>query len=352
VKPYRWLGAVLLLTLVPAGALARGLRTPIEVLLDRHRLHGTLVDYTHNQGIDRRIWSESLGQRRDLYVYLPPGYDPHRCYPLIIWLHGFGQDEQAFVHYLVRPLDDAIADGRLPPAIVAAPDGSLNGSPCFGTAGSFFVNSKAGNFEDFVVHDVYNFVVCHYLIRPEREAHVLAGVSMGGGGAYNLAMRHRDQFEVVLAIFPPLNTRWMDCHGDYRANFDPCCWRWRTDYSHRREVVGRFYGGLLTFRLKDLGEPIYGRGPDVLPQASRDNPIENLDRLNVQPGELDMYVAYGGQDQFNLDAQVESFLYRAREKGLDIHVEYDPRGKHDVATAREFYPSIIEWLRPRLEPFR
>ena len=41
---------------------------------------------------------------------------------------------------------------------------------------------------------------------------------------------------------------------------------------------------------------------------SRDNPIEMLDTHDLKEGELDMLVAYGRKDEFNIDAQVESFL--------------------------------------------
>src|SRR5262249_49615199 len=193
-------------------------------------LHGQLIDHTHNHGVDRRIWSEALCQRRDLYVYLPPGYDPAQRYPLVLWLHGFGQDEESFLDGIVQDMDAAMACGQLPPMIVAAPDGSISGHPCMMTAGSFYINSPAGRFEDYVMEDVWNFLVLNYPIRPEREAHVLAGVSMGGGGAYTLAIKHRDRFAVVLGIFPPLNSRWVDCHGRYMADFDPNCWGWRTDF--------------------------------------------------------------------------------------------------------------------------
>src|SRR5207253_8487058 len=88
------------------------------------RLDGHVVDYTHDHGADRRLWSEALGERRDLYVYLPPGFDPCRSYPVLFWLHGFSQDEQAFLDEVVDLIDAGVADGRLPPLIVAAPDGS------------------------------------------------------------------------------------------------------------------------------------------------------------------------------------------------------------------------------------
>ncbi len=353
-----WLGALLVsvLILVPARPAAAanlpGLSWWGTPDLDRlnHRIGGHVFDYTHNHGANRRIWSAALGQRRDLYVYVPPGFDPQQRYPLIVWLHGFAQDEKSFLQYVVEPLDRTILAGQLPPVIVAAPDGSISGEPDRMRAGSFFLNSKAGAFEDFVMQDVWNFVLEHYPIRPEREAHVLAGVSMGGGAAYNLAIKYRDRFKVVVGFYPPLNTRWLDCHGHYFGNFDPCCWGWRTDFSNGNETVGRFY---LVYKipLKDLIEPLYGRGPQVAYLVSLQNPIEMIDRLDLREGQLSMYVAYGGKDQFNIDAQVESFLYRARQRGLTVTVGYSPRGRHNIHTARRLFPGMVEWLAPQLAPY-
>jgi pimeloyl-ACP methyl ester carboxylesterase len=315
------------------------------------QLSGALVDYTHNHGADRRIWSDALGQKRDLYVYLPPGYDPSQSYPLIIWLHGFGQDEHTFAEVVAPRLDRAIASGKVPPHIVAAPDGSINGHECLLTPGSFFINSKAGRFEDFLMQDVWGFVFQNYPIRPEREAHILAGVSMGAGAAYNLSIKYRDRVGAVMGIFPPVNTRWIDCHGRYMGNFDPDCWGWRTDFSRRHEVIGRFYG-VVTIRLKRVTDPLYGRR--IVPSAeevSRENPIEMLDMYNVQNGELAMFIGYGGRDQFNIDAQVESFLYVAQQRGLHIAVSYVPNGKHDYRTAFKIVPDLFDWLSEQLRPF-
>jgi hypothetical protein len=103
--------------------------------------------------------------------------------------------------------------------------------------------------------------------------------------------------------------------------------------------------------LRQVIEPLYGLGDEALIALSQENPIEMLDTFHVQCGELDMYIGYGGLDQFNIDAQVESFLYRARERGLCVAVGYEPKGKHDRPTALKLVPGIIDWLGPRLAPF-
>jgi S-formylglutathione hydrolase FrmB len=350
VKRSAWLAALIVLVVaarLPGATIFRNSTNLAEL---NRCLRGHVDDYTHNHGADRRIWSDALQQPRDLYVYLPPGYDPLQQYPVMIWLHGFAQDEQSFLKFVVRPLDRAIACGKLPPLIVAAPDGSLEGGPCLVTAGSFFINSKAGAFEDYVMQDVWNFVRLHYPTRPEREAHILAGVSMGGGAAFNLAIKHRDQFKVVLGILPPLNGRWLDCHCRYHRPFSPCCWGWRTDYSRRHEVIGRFYV-VVCIPLNRIMGPLYDPGPDTWMRVSMENPIEQLDRYDLREGELSMYVGYAGRDQFNIEAQVESFLYRAHQRGLTVAVTYDPKGRHDVPTAEKMFPATVAWLAPQIAPY-
>jgi S-formylglutathione hydrolase FrmB len=179
----------------------------------------------------------------------------------------------------------------------------------------------------------------------------MLGASMGGGAAFNKAIKYRECFGIAAGVFPPLNARWISCRGRYRDDFDPCCWGWRTDYSRGREVVARFYG-VFTVRLRSVIYPLYGRdNAEINARLSAENPIEMLDLYDVKPGELEMYVAYAGRDEFNIDAQVESFLYRAKQKGLEVGVGYEPNGRHSYRTAMKLLPGLLEWLRVRLEPY-
>ena len=319
-----------------------------------YKLCGCVVDHTRNHGKDRRIWSPALCDRRDMYVYLPPCFDPSKRYPLILWLHGFSQDEHSFLYDVAPKLDRAMASGQLPPAIVAAPDGSLRGTDHILSAGSFFLNTpKAGAFGDYLMVDVWNFLMENYPILPEPEAHIAAGVSMGGGAAFNIAIKYPDKFKSVLGIFPPLNLRWLDCRCQYLSPFSPCCWGWRTDFSNGREVVGKFYGGLVLVRQRHLVFPLYGRhNPDTACEVAQENPIEMLDAYDVREGRLAMYIGYGGRDQFNITAQVDSFLYRAKERGLAVQVDFDPEGRHDRATADKLMPGALDFLAERLAAYR
>lgn len=353
----RWLLATLALALPLSEATAQVL-VKQQILGRRHqlhklnlKLHGQVIDFTANHGADRRLWSPALRECRDLYVYLPPGYDPAKQYPMGIFLHGATQDEQFFLDKPVELFDEAIARGELPPVILAVPDGSIMGRPSFFHSASFYANTRAGNFEDWIMTDVWNFMMENFPIRPEREAHALLGVSMGGSAAFAHAMNYKDRVKVAIGFVPALNLRWADCRGKYKGNFDPDCWGMREKVCPF-EVIGRPGLGIVKVRFHVLFGPIVGRvGNNVIPELSRINPLEIMERTNLKDGELDLYIAYAGRDEFNIDAQVESFLQVAQARGIKTTVDYDPQGKHDLKTGIKLFAAAIRWVAPLVAPY-
>jgi S-formylglutathione hydrolase FrmB len=65
-----------------------------------------------------------------------------------------------------------------------------------------------------------------------------------------------------------------------------------------------------------------------------------------------MYIGYVGKDEFNINTQVDSFLYRARQHGLQIEVCYHPEGHHNSTSAQQFIPSVISWLDKQLAAYK
>jgi len=313
-------------------------------------IEGQVLDFTHNHGSDRRIWSAALCQKRDLYVYLPPNFNLSKKYPLAIYLHGATQDEQFFLKGLAKGFDKAILEGKVSPFIVAVPDGSLKGRPSFFQIASFFANTDAGRYEDFLMEDVWNFMMENFPIYPEREAHALIGASMGGSAAFAQAIKHRDKIKIAIAFMPALNLRWVDCHDKYQAPFDPCCWGWRTKL-RPCEVIGR-PGELIKIRFRNLYCPLIGYGPDAMEKLSQFNPIKMMDQYDLKDGELSLFIGYGGLDEFNMGAQVESFLYRAKERGVTVEVTFDPVGRHDIESGRRLFPDALRWVAPLIAPYR
>src|SRR5215467_1312665 len=133
---------------------------------------------------------------RDLYVYVPPGYDPAaaRRWPAVLAVVGFtGTGGYLFnVDPLTEPLHDKldrmIASGACPPIIVAAPD-------CFTrVGGNQYINSAGtGRYEDHLVDEIIPFIDANYRTLGRGQWGVF-GKSSGGYGSIVLGMHRPDVF--------------------------------------------------------------------------------------------------------------------------------------------------------------
>jgi enterochelin esterase-like enzyme len=128
-------------------------------------------------------------------VLLPDGYETSsRSYASIYLLAGYGADAGS--------LGDVIAEGfsiaDLPetePAILVVVDG-MN---AFG--GSFYVDSTVtGNWDGAISGDLVGWVDGNYRTAAQAASRGIAGHSMGGFGAFGIAMRHPDVFGAVYAL--------------------------------------------------------------------------------------------------------------------------------------------------------
>ena len=147
--------------------------------------------------VDTSFYSESLEIYRDVDVYLPPGYDPDgsEYYPVIYFLHGAGGDNDSYPE-IIDILDSLITIEAIEPVIVVKPDGYVRPF-----AGSMWANSVLyGNFEDFVIFDLREFIETSYKAIPERNKRAITGHSMGGIGSMSLALQHPDIYIAVAAM--------------------------------------------------------------------------------------------------------------------------------------------------------
>ena len=134
---------------------------------------------------------------RKVAVYLPPNYDStYDRYPVIYFLHGFFGDHK-MVDYMSEILDFAIKTKRIRPFILVVPNQKTT------YEGSFYANSGVfGNWEDFTVFDLVNYMDENYRTLPTKESRGITGHSMGGYGALNIAMKYPEVFSTVYAISP------------------------------------------------------------------------------------------------------------------------------------------------------
>jgi S-formylglutathione hydrolase FrmB len=139
--------------------------------------------------------ADATGGRRPVWVYRPGVPDSARL-PVLYLLHGLpGNDGIADDIGLRGTLDAAFTSGRLRPFVVVAPDGNSTGA-----GDPEWADSADGSVrvESFVTGELIRAVEGDH--RRDRAHRAIAGFSMGGYGAMNLALRHPDSYGQVAAL--------------------------------------------------------------------------------------------------------------------------------------------------------
>jgi S-formylglutathione hydrolase FrmB len=135
-------------------------------------------------------------------VYFPPGYDenPDWHFPVIYYLHGWGGNQNT-MNTMTSLLTQMIEDNIIEPVIMVGAD---NSPPPLD--GSGYVNSFLwGDYEDYNVYDLVQWIDASFRTKPERNARGLFGQSMGGYGAFRYGIFHHDIFGVLASHAGPLN---------------------------------------------------------------------------------------------------------------------------------------------------
>jgi enterochelin esterase-like enzyme len=171
----------------------------------------TLVAASHDaagSSIDTASYpSVALHKRGSLLVYLPTGYaSTTRRYPVLYLLHGNNQLASAFLQIgLQAELDRLIARHEIPPLIAVMIQGGRgpNNWRAFG----------GQNYESYVL-EVQELVDRTLPTVADRNGRAIAGDSMGGYGAMNLALSHPDRFAAVESWLGFFNGLQGELHAD------------------------------------------------------------------------------------------------------------------------------------------
>jgi predicted peptidase len=153
-------------------------------------VNNTLVNKNAFTGItglfERAYISKSSGKIDSFIVFLPSDFNQEKDYPLIIFLHGYGE-------WVYLPIDstahhELLAACNRKSVILAAPCGKH--VPHTG------VPSYERGEED--VLQVIQIVMSSYKIRPGKI--YLTGVSMGGHGTWYIGSRHGELFSAIAPV--------------------------------------------------------------------------------------------------------------------------------------------------------
>jgi len=165
--------------------------------------------------INNVIGNDSI---RKMQVYTPPGYDHKRAegYPVVYLLHGLPFTEKSFIDIntwdeWVGPnsvfetypdfpeegfrlwVDNLIETGKMEPMIIVMPNAMT-----YPYGFSMYSNSILnGNFEDYIVYDLVNFMDKRYNTIASNEGRAVIGYSQGGYAAFMFGLKHPDIFGAV-----------------------------------------------------------------------------------------------------------------------------------------------------------
>lgn len=126
--------------------------------------------------------AENDGSVQPYYLYLPPDFDPSRRWPLIVFLHGYVPD--------ITVLDPWVLPDEV--CQIAGKNGCILLIP-YGRRNTDF--QGVGEVD---VLKTIELVKRDYPVDDERI--YLSGVSMGGMGAWNMALRHPGMFAAITPI--------------------------------------------------------------------------------------------------------------------------------------------------------
>jgi enterochelin esterase-like enzyme len=152
--------------------------------------------------------SKTVGTKRKMQVYTPPGYSKDKKYPVLYLLHGIGGDETEWQRFATPNimLDNLLADGKVVPMIVVMPNGRAQKNDR--AEGDVFRGGAAfANFEHDLLDDVIPTIAARYSTYTNRENRGLAGLSMGGGQSLNFGLAHLDTFAWVGGFSSAPNTK-------------------------------------------------------------------------------------------------------------------------------------------------
>ncbi len=133
--------------------------------------------------------SKILKVDRKFAIYLPPDYETsNRTYPVLYLLHGAGDNQTGWTQYgeVLSTANKAIANGTATAMIIVTPDA--------GTVHQGYFNVDGWLYEDFFFNELIPFIEKNYRVKATKRSRAVAGLSMGGGGAFMYALRHPEMF--------------------------------------------------------------------------------------------------------------------------------------------------------------
>lgn len=290
----------ILLAWLPAGALCAGL--PVA--------RAQAADDAAPSSIrrDERCASPALGRDLVFALYLPPGYAKSTArFPVAYLLHGVDGNHLEYLDNgrLQPVLDRLIADGSVPPMIVAMPEGG----------NSWYVDSRArggpGDYGTAIGRDLPRHIEASWKAVRAASGRAIGGYSMGGFGALRLAFERPFRYAAAASL-----------SGAFWTRIKPdTVMEARTD---------RIFAGS------------FGRPFDSA-RFVRENPFWMADGLHGMTGTPAVYLASGDADRYGAYRTTEALYKKLAAIGMNARMQLFP-GDHDWQTWGAALPDMLAFF--------
>lgn len=237
------------------------------------------------------MWSEVMKIHWNYRVYIPKDYKENldKKYPTLYVLHGWGgnvtntSDETRIDSKAV--LDKLIENKEIKPMIVIFVDGF----------NSFYLDGPTFKMKTAIINDLIPFIDFKYRTLRDKKSRAIAGISMGGYGALNVALSNGNIFTAI-------------------GLMSPAIWDEATD------------------------NPIYG------------TPLLNLYYNNSYKilmskennKDISIFTYHGKDDEVISYKNIENFFAFAKNKGFNIKYELKDVAPHNWESWREMYPQVLK----------
>jgi enterochelin esterase-like enzyme len=122
--------------------------------------------------------SKTLGLRRMLRVYTPPGYTPDRKFPVLYLHHGLGNTSTEWTQRARTPIivDNLLADKKIQqPFIIVFPSGNATATMADEKQGDRTQESYGSRYQDDLLKEIIPFVESRYSVYTDRNHRAIAG---------------------------------------------------------------------------------------------------------------------------------------------------------------------------------
>ncbi|MFN7975684.1 MAG: alpha/beta hydrolase-fold protein [Acidobacteriota bacterium] len=260
--------------------------------------------------IEGRYVPPSLGHEVAYAIHLPPASDRHDAdLPILYFLHGLRDDQTVWEREGFADMTQELIDaGKIPPLAVALPDGRRG----------FYTNAwKDGpREEDAIFPDFVQFTEERLLGRRPRGRRAIAGISMGGYGAFKIALKQPREFAAIASLSGALaaNDRYMLDVGEGR----------------RGRYLLSVFGPREDERMRDANDEY--------------RVIRRLDPAAAPA----IFLACGTEDHFDFDQGLAGVRDALLARGVKAEVSVG-NGRHAFSYWRRVMPEVLAFVARNLE---